>query len=245
MGHGRLPFQFELDDADGFVHFGDDIPVVFKLPRSVCFRLEAGAGVVRIDVKRQQSQRDHVDAVAVLQKIVIVVAQADPHGIGDAAGFSPCCAHPQDVVIAPLDVHIALFFQFVHHQVRTFTPVIDVAYDVQLVDDGILDQVADGDDELVRVADVDDGIQDLAVVFFLVEVLAAGGHQFRDDVFKIMREHFPHFGCGIFGGRDAADCHQLFERERVPFPVQDVLLFELFELELRVIDQCGQLPALG
>ena len=44
------------------------------------------------------------DAVVVLQDLVVVVAQVVAQHRGDAGGLTGCSAHPQQVVVAPLDV---------------------------------------------------------------------------------------------------------------------------------------------
>ena len=239
VGQDVLPLQLELDDADGLVHPGDDgLAVLVKILRLL--GQEAGAGVVPISLQGELGQGAHVDAVAVFQKVVVVVAQADAHGVGDAAAVAGGGAHPEDVVVAPLDVHVALLFQLVHDQMGAVPPVVDVAHDVQLVDDAVLHQMAHGDDELVRRVDVQDGVQDLAVVLLLVEVLAAGGHQLGDHILKILGQHLADLGAGVLGGGDLAHRHQLLEGDGVPLPGEQSAAVQLAQLSLRVIDEGGQ-----
>ena len=60
-----------------------------------------------------------------------------------------CRPHPQDVVIAPLDVEVMVIAQCVHDYVCPRSSVVDVAHDVQGVNRQTLYEVAHGNDEVV------------------------------------------------------------------------------------------------
>ena len=215
-----LALDLELDDGHGLVHLGDDLVVVgVGLVAGAGLGHEAGAGVVCVGLEGKEGQGPHVDAVAALHEVVVFIAQADAHGVGDAAQLARGRAHPEDVVVAPLDVDVALLFQLVHHEMGAVAAVKDVAHDVESVDDGVVHQMAHGDDEAVGGVGVDDGLDDLAEVVLLVEILAAGGHELGDDVLIVLGQHTLDLGAGVFRGRDLADGDELLERDGVPLGV--------------------------
>ena len=63
-------------------------------------------------------------------------------------------------MIAPLDVPRVILSQRVHDLMGTRSSVVDIAQDMQLVDGQALDNVADGDDEVIGATCGDDGIND-------------------------------------------------------------------------------------
>ena len=74
-------------------------------------------------------------------------------------------------MVAPLDVPAVVFFHEVHDDVCAGSSVVDVAKDVQLVDHQPLDDVGQGDDEVVGPSGRDDGLDDDFVISNLVILL--------------------------------------------------------------------------
>ena len=107
------------------------------------------AGVVAIDIHRKGGQRHQIDAVALLKRCQVGVAQRQSQHIADAGIVTRCCSHPQHVVIAPLYVPGVVLPQGVHDDMCAGSSVVDVAKDVQLVDGQALYDVAEGHDEVV------------------------------------------------------------------------------------------------
>ena len=193
MGKYILTLELELNDAYRLVHLGyDGVVVVIVGVRIGLFGHKAVTWVVAVGLHREHGERTYVYAVAVLQKIIVVVAQAYTHGIGYAASVSRRGAHPEYIVIAPLYIDVALLFKLVYYEMRTVSAVIDVSDYVQLVYNGVLYEVAHCDNELVGAADIYYRIYDLVVVFFLVEILAAGGHKLCYDIFKVLGQSLAH-----------------------------------------------------
>ena len=187
-----LPLKLELYDAYRLVHLRYyRVAVILISVRVRALRREAFAGIVLIDAHGKHRQRPDVYPVAVLKEVVVVVAQADAHGVCDAAAVPRRGPHPENVVVAPLDIDIALLLQLVYHQMRAVAAVEYIADDVQLIDDRVLHKVAQRNDELVGSAYVYDRVYDLAVIFLFVEVLAAGGHKLGYDVLEVFRQHLP------------------------------------------------------
>ncbi len=122
----------------------------------------------------------------------------------------------------------------------TGTAVEDVAEDVQLVNGQSLDDVADGDDEIVCTTSGDDGVNNDVDIGGLVGVVRAFVEQFLDDVGEIFRQGFPHLGARVFAADVAADSHQPMDGDVIPvlhvvFGGLDKLYFLLW-----VVDECTQ-----
>ena len=57
--------------------------------------------------------------------------------------------------------------QLIHDQIRPGASVENISYDMEAVNGQILDQTAQGDNKLVPDLNIDDGADDLAVIYFL------------------------------------------------------------------------------
>lgn len=68
--------------------------------------------------------------VAHLQNIQVSVAGTDTDDIGNAARLACGSAHPQNIVVAPLDVHGVVAHELVHDLVRARASVEDISHDM-------------------------------------------------------------------------------------------------------------------
>ena len=123
MARDELAFQLEQKDGDG-------------LKRS---RFAHGTGV---GLAGEQRQRAQADAVTGFQQLHVVVLQAAAHDGGHAHGVAGGRAHPQDIMVAPFDVHGVVIQQQIHDSVRMGAAIVDIAHDVQPVYRQALDQPA-------------------------------------------------------------------------------------------------------
>lgn len=166
-------------------------------------------------------------------------------GIGQHRGHQGAGAagrpHPQDVVVAPLDVHTVVLQQGVHDDVRPGPAVKDVSHDVHMVHRHALDHQGDRLNEPVRLSQVDDGVDDILIVVPLVRLIIVGMEQLVDDIGVILGQSLTHLGAGILGGHPAADLDEAVQGDPVPLVHVRQQLVELFQLLLRVVDQGTQL----
>ena len=238
-----LPLELVLDDGDGLVHLRDEAHRLLVVRGLIGVQRgdEELAGVVGVRLHGEGGEGQQVDAVAVLEGRQVAVPQAHPHDVGDAPEAARGRPHPEDVVVAPLDVEVVVSAQGVHDDVRPRSPVVDVPDDVQLVDGEPLDEVADGNDEVVRPSRGDDGADDLVHVGRLVRLGGGLVQELLDDVGELGGQRLAYLGAGVLGGDVAADLDQLVQRDHVP--VVQVLLGGLDEdqLLLGVIDERAQL----
>ncbi len=142
----ELGLHLELNDGHGLLDLLGQRRFGIREPRAV-FKPEGGTGVVGIGFGGEGGQRAQIDAVGVFQNVQVAVASADAHHVGHAARLSQRRAHPQDVMIAPLHVHVGERQQLLHDELRRRTAVVHVAHQMQLVYHQALDKGAQGHGE--------------------------------------------------------------------------------------------------
>ena len=245
--HDQLPLQLELDDGDGLVHAGCQLRrhgVIFILIQQM--GLEAAAGIRAVGLLGKHGQGAQVDAVAVLKKIEVIVAQGDAHHIADAGLVAAEGSDPAYVMIAPFHIHVLVFPQLLHHQVRMGTPVEDVSDDMEGIDGKAVDQVAEGRDEALSGADPYDGVYDGTVIGLLVVLRLIHLEKLLYDVDIGLGDLLADLGAGIFGGYVTAEADEPVDGEPLPLrKALRVLPFQkfplrLFQLPLGVVDEGGQ-----
>ncbi len=91
------------------------------------------ARVVAVKVGRKHRQRAQVDAVAILQQVKVIVADAKAHHTGSANGAAQGGTQPVDIVVAPLNVHIAKRSQLFNNGVRMGAAVKNIPQNMQPV----------------------------------------------------------------------------------------------------------------
>ncbi len=233
-----LGLFLELDDGDGLVHLGGEQACLLVELLTVVKYLgdELLAGVVAVGLEGEGGQGHEVDAV-LLDGGEVGIAQTDAEHVADAGVVAGGGTHPEDVVIAPLDVPRVILAQGVHDLMGARAAVVDVAEDMELVDGQALDHVADGHDEVVCPARGDDGVDDDTDVGGLVAVAQALVEQFLDDIGEVGREGLAHLRTGVLRRDVATDLHQLVDGDAIP--VVEILLLGLdeFEFLLRVVDE--------
>ena len=238
--------QLEHDHRDGLVHPGHpgQLAPVVGAPALVHMGIKMVDVAVPVGVLGEEGQRPGVDAVAVLHRLQVVVGQGGAQHGGDTHRAARRRAHPDHVVVAPLDVHRVVGHQLLQDQVRPGAPVEDVAQDVQLEHRQRFDQLAQGLDEVVRPAHRQDAVQDLAVVEFLVVVLEVGVEQFVQDVGVVFGQPLAHKAAGVLAGHHPADVDEAEQGLPVPGVQVSLAVFQFVQLAGRVVDEGGKLRPL-
>ena len=205
---------------------------------------KAGYVAVFVDLVGKDREGTQRDAVARLQNLKIVVVD----GVGEYGSHQSAAAgggaHPQDVVVAPLDIHAVVVQKRVHDDIRAGTAVKDVADDVHMVHGQPLDYRAERRDEVRRLTDFDDGGDDVLVVFLLVEFIAVGVQQFLNDVCVVRGQGLADLGAGVARAYAAAELDKTIESDAVPLIQVVDLGLELLQLLLGIDDQGGELVQL-
>ena len=118
---------------------------------------------------------------------MVAIAQCDAQHIRYAAIIAGSSTHPQDVMVAPLDVKIVESAQDVHNLVRTGTTVIDISQKVKHVNGQLLNEVAHGNDEVIDTVRRNDGLDDHIHIGLLVGIAAVLVHELLNNVGKVLR----------------------------------------------------------
>ena len=178
----ELSLELELYDGDGLVHLCDEakpllvvrcLLTVVRCLLTIVNRTELQAGVVGVGLHRKRGERQEVDAVALFERGQVGEAQREAQHDGDARVLTGSGAHPKCIVITPLQVEVLAGKQVVHDDVGARTTVEDVAQNVELVDAQLVDDIADGRDEVTRLPDLHDCLNDALHVCVLVLVVRA------------------------------------------------------------------------
>ena len=150
----RLTLEFELNDRD---------------------RLESRVHrFAAVGLTSEQCQRAKADAVAALEGAKIPVFYAVAHDVCDTSLAARRRAHPENIVVAPLDVEGMSAHEQIDNLFGGVAPVEDIADNMQPVYREALYQLRERNNE-VLCSELGDGIKDLLVVAHLIVVLVALG----------------------------------------------------------------------
>ena len=133
-------------------------------------RQKTGTRIVPVHALRKHRQRAQVNSVAVLQYIKSIVTERHTQNIADTRPVARRRAHPRNIMIAPLDIHIMEMHQFLQNDIRSRTTVKYIAQDMKIIDRQTPDQAADHDNKAVRHPDVNQGIDKFAVILRLIVI---------------------------------------------------------------------------
>ena len=239
-----LALQLKEDDGDGLVHPGRQQLVLFGVGIRIGageLDVEAMGIAVPVDLVGEDGKRPQGDTVTGFDDLQIVVMDGVAQHCGNQSPGAGTGAHPQNVVIAPLDVHAVAGKQAVHDDIRPGAPVENVAHDVQVVNGKLLDGVADGLNHVTGLADPDNGADEVFVVFPLILLVIPGVEQLIDDVPVALRHGRSDLGAGVLDGDPAAQQYQPVQCDAVPLLHVVVFIGDQGQLCGRVVDQGGQI----
>ncbi len=197
---GRL--DLELDDGHSLL----DLHVQLDLGRrqvGVALQAESHARIVAIGLLRERGERQNVDAVGVFQDGQVAVARADAHDVGNAPALPERGAHPDDVVVAPLDVDVVMRDERFHDGVGRGAAVVDVADDVQAGNGQALNGVRERFDQIDAAPGAHGGVHDGVVVRFLVGSVDVDPDQFFEQVGELIRQLLSHAAARVLASGTA------------------------------------------
>ena len=119
-------------------------------------------------------------------------------------------------MIAPLDVNRVVGHHLVHDDMRSRTSVIDIAYDMKMIDRQALNQFAERYDKGFRPSHTDNRLDDRIVVGFLVLQIAALRQKFFQYIGKFLRKCLADLRTRVLARCPAADCDQTVQGDLVP-----------------------------
>ena len=143
-------------------------------------------------------------------------------------------------MVAPLDVDVVEVAERVHDEVCARTAVVDIAEDVQAVDGQALDEIAEGDDEVVGAARADDGADDDVEVGLLVVVVGTLVQQLFYNIGILLGQALAHLRAGVFRRDTAADGDKLVECGLVIVVEGALVLLDQFQFLFGIINERAQ-----
>ena len=166
--------------------------------------------------------------------------------IGDAGRVAGSSTHPEDVVVAPLDVQRMMMHERVHDLVGMSAAVVDIADDVQVVDGQPFDEIGQSVNELARTSRFQDGVENLHVIDQLVLVfIGLGVQEFIDNEAEDFRHGFTDFRPRIFRRQELGQVDHPFQRRPGPVIVDLAFAVEHVQLFLRIINKSQQVVLFG
>ena len=127
---------------------------------------------------------------------------------------------------------------------RSWTAVIDVSENMQLVDGESLDDVCDGNDKGISPSRVDDRINDDVDVCGLVRILRAFMEQFLNDIREVFGQRFAHLAACVFAGDITADGYEMVDCDMIPVVEVFFRSLDEFQFLFGVINECAEFSLL-
>ena len=156
-----------------------------------------------------------------------MIADIVAQDVSDAGIVAGSRTHPEDIVVAPLDIQRMMMHEIIHDFIGMGTAVVNVADDVQMVDSQALDQAGQGIDELARATCFQDGIEDFRMIDVAILVfIGLSMEQFIDDIAEDLGHSLTDFRTRIFRRQQLGQPQHMIERRPGPFVVELALPFE-------------------
>ena len=202
-------------------------------------------GLVGVDMRGERRQWPQADAVAALEHVGILIAQGVAHDGRDAGLAAERRAHPEHIVVAPLDVDGGMLHEQVEDGVGPVAAVEEVADDVKPVDSHPLDQHGERLDEVGAAVDLHDGIEELLEVDELRLVgLGVRVHELNDDRGVPVGDETADLRGRILVAHELGELEQPPEILAVPRRRRAPLRAHLVDLLLRVVNERAELGLL-
>ena len=128
MCQDPLSFYLKLADGNGFMHPRRQFLIhrVELIPIQNMWT-ELFTRIVAINLLREGGQRPQVDSISHFQHIEVVIADIHPQHVGNACPVACGRTHPDDIVVAPLEVHFMIVHQEIHDGIRMGATVENIA----------------------------------------------------------------------------------------------------------------------
>ena len=242
MAADQCPLLLKQDDTDSLAHLRGEARIDRVRDIGIQeMRLEAGTWIIAIHLLRIHRKRAQIDAIAVLEHIEGVIGGSDAENACDAGRITTGSPHPLGIMISPLDIHIMEAHQLLHDLVRMRASVEDIADDMEIIDDEVLDQLRQGHDEIIAHVDVDDGIHDAAEIAPLILIMTVEVQELIDRVGILLWHLLTHLRAGVLGADAAADIHETIDRDALPLRCILRLVCRIRKNVSRIVDQVRKL----
>jgi len=244
VNHRRL--EFELYHTYSLVHLCQQTSslVVVGHIVGVETRLKIAARVVAIHIHCKGGKRHKIYAIAFFKSGHIAIAQRQSQHIGYTAVVAGRGSHPQGVVIAPLDIEVAITAQYVHNQVSAGASVVDVSEHMKLVYAQALYHIAQSRYESIGLAGRNDSLYNAVEVFLLVIIRRRLVKKLLYDIGKLRRKRLANFGARILRRHCLTHFDKLIKSDTIEITQFALRCPDYLQLSLGIIYQRAQLAYL-
>ena len=203
---------------------------------------------IAVDPDTEIRQLPQGDAVIPFQGGLVVIVHADAQHRQDGGRAAGAGAQPENVMIAPLDVHIGVLHQTLNDAGRVRPPVKNIPHHMQPVHRQTLDQRGHGDNQTLRRSGIHNGGNDGVAIAELVGVLVPlYVQQLVQHKRPFLGHAVAHIAAGVLAGEHLRQDPQMLNNGAQRGVIQLSPLPENVQLLLRVIDHGteGVAPALA
>ena len=110
------------------------------------------AWIIVVGIHSKGCQWNEVDAVTLLQRGEVGIAQRQSDDIADTGIITGCGSHPEYIVVAPLDIQTMIVAHLVENDVCSWSAIVYVTEYMKLVDGESLYHIGNGYNEIVSTA---------------------------------------------------------------------------------------------
>ena len=205
--------------------------------------LRRGSLVVLLGKKLEATQGD---TVAALQDADVVVAHIVSHHVRDAGLIARSRAHPEHIVVAPLDVERVVVHEQLYDFIGIRTAVKEIADNVQVIHREPFNERRERNDEFVAVLDADNRVEYALMVGKLIAVLVRQSVQkLVYDVAELARHGLSHLGTRVLRREQTSYLYHLPQYLAIPLRRNFSLAVQASQFLFRIIDEGSQISLLG
>ena len=156
---------------------------------------------VAVDPDAEIRQLPQGDAVIPLQGSLVVIVHADAQHRQDRGGTASAGTQPENVMVAPLDVHVGVLHQQLNDAGRVRPTVKNISHHMEPVHCQALDQCGHGYNQALRRAGIHNGGNDGIVIAELVGILIPlHVQQLIQHKLPLRRHAMAYIAAGVLAG---------------------------------------------
>ena len=180
-------FQLELDDSDRLMHLcyqAQSLLIVIAVGE-IHLRHKNSTRIICISIHGESCQRQQIDSITVFKSTQIAITHGHTYHIGYATIIAGSGSHPQNIMVAPLNVEVMIIAQSIHDDVCSGTTVVYIAYDMKRINRQPLNQITHGYNKVIRPLGRDNGTDNDIDISMLVGLDSRLMQQLLNDIGKL------------------------------------------------------------
>ena len=141
--------------------------------------------IICISIHGESCQRQQIDSITVFKSTQIAITHGHTYHIGYATIIAGSGSHPQNIMVAPLNVEVMIIAQSIHDDVCSGTTVVYIAYDMKRINRQPLNQITHGYNKVIRPLGRDNGTDNDIDISMLVGLDSRLMQQLLNDIGKL------------------------------------------------------------